>query len=156
MFKNKQIINGEWHFIFIYYIIKGISVQVLKKWLDIEQSSSSSQADSSEEGVPVQEERAVEGTVAEEGGVVEEGGVAVETSVAGEEDAAEEGNIVEEGTEESVPGEQSPPLPETETDVNVLEVGHLLLNQWNSLKEVFKIPKKDKAPPSMLNYITHV
>ena len=32
--------------------------------------------------------------------------------------------------------------------IQVLEEGIKLLNQWNNLKEVFKIPKKDKKPNS--------
>ena len=65
----------------------------MKKWVDNEQSSNSSQADSSEEGAPC---------------------------------AADE--------------------PETDADRGVIDAGQLLLNQWSQLKEVFKIPKKDKKP----------
>ena len=75
-------------------------MQVLKKWVDNEQSSNSSQADSSEESAPVAEE-----------------------------------------TEET---ETEKSAEEIETERQVVETGQALLDQWNSLKEVFKIPKKDK------------
>ena len=50
-------------------------------------------------------------------------------------------------SEESAPnteetGEKSP--EEVESERQVVESGQALLDQWNSLKEVFKIPKKDK------------
>ena len=47
-------------------------------------------------------------------------------------------------TEEAVPG-----LPEEqneEMERAVVDSGTALLNQWNNLKEVFKIPKKEKKP----------
>lgn len=81
-------------------------LQVLKKWVDNEDSSNSSQADSSEESAPIPED---------------------------------------------APPEESP--VETEADRNVIEVGQHLLNTWNALKEVFKIPKKEKkekAQPSKI------
>ena len=73
-------------------------VQVLKKWVDNEQSSNSSQADSSEESAPVPEK--------------------------------------ETETEKSA--------DEMEAERQVVEAGQALLDQWNSLKEVFKFPKRDK------------
>lgn len=75
-------------------------MQVLKKWVDNEQSSNSSQADSSEESAPVAEDN---------------------------EDTETERSAVE-----------------IETERLVVEAGQSLLDQWNNLKEVFKIPKKDK------------
>lgn len=79
-------------------------MQVLKKWVDNEQSSNSSQADSSEESAPIPEE-----------------------------------------TEERT-------VEETEADRQVVEAGQALLDQWNNLKEVFKIPKKEKKDNKQAPY----
>ena len=51
-------------------------------------------------------------------------------------DSSEESAPVEE-TEEKSP-------QEAESERQVVESGQALLDQWNNLKEVFKIPKKDK------------
>ena len=81
---------------------------MLKKWVDNEQSSNSSQADSSEESAP----------------------------------------IVEEGDET----EREKSVAELETDRLVVEAGQGLLDQWNNLKEVFKIPKKDKKDSKPVSF----
>lgn len=71
----------------------------MTKWVDNEQSSNSSQADSSEEGPPISED----------------------------------------------PTGEVPVPEESESDRLVIEAGQALLQQWSTLKEVFKIPKKDKV-----------